>query len=320
MDTFHTREIKYKLDKIVQNNVISNAYIFHGPEHVGKKEIAIRFIAEIIKTNNSDLEVYPKIKDNNYPDYLEIEPTYISKGNLINQSEIDKVKNQTTKALIRIEQIRSIKVFLGKKSIQSSKKFILIENAHLLNESSSNCLLKTLEEPTNGVFILLTSRLNLLLDTIISRCQTIRFKPSSYQELKQIFEQSKHNNSEILSDSEILEDLIFISNGSPGKLLDNLEIWNQIPENIKHDIKYPFKNYENIFFLAKDITSQLDLNQQEFLLNFLQRDLWKKTKDKKLAEILEGIKNNISSNVQPRISWEVGLLKVKLKGSSLSIN
>ena len=315
MDTKSANEIKLKLDKIAQEKVISNAYIFYGPEHVGKKEAALRFIAKIIKTNHSDLDVYEQIKDNNYPDYLKIEPTLISKGNLINKSEIDKEKNQTAKTLIRIEQIRNIKVFLSKKSIQSTKKFILIENAHLLNESSSNCLLKTLEEPTNGVFILLTSRLNLLLDTIISRCQTIRFKPSSYQELKQILEQSKHDTTDLLSDSEILENLIFISNGSPGKLVNNLEIWHQIPENIKHDIKYPLKNYESILFLAKHISSQLDLNHQELLLSYMQRDWWKKTKNKRFIEILESIKNNISSNIQPRISWEVGLLKVKLKGS-----
>ena len=315
MELKSTEEIKLRLDKIVKENVISNAYIFHGPENIGKKEIALRFIAEIIRIKNSDLDAYQKIKDNNYPDYLNIEPTYISKGNLINQSEVDKEKNQTTKSLIRIEQIRNIKFFLGKKSIQSTKKFILIENADLLNESSSNCLLKTLEEPTNGVFILLTSRLNLLLDTIISRCQTIRFKPSSYQELKQILEQSKHDTTDLLSDSEILENLIFISNGSPGKLLNNLEIWHQIPENIKHEIKYPLKNYESILFLAKVITSQLDINNQELLLNYMQRDWWKKTKNKKFTEILEGVKINISSNIQPRIAWEVGLLKVKLKDS-----
>ena len=313
MDSKYPKEIKLKLDKIVQENVISNAYIFYGPEHVGKKETALRFIGEIIGKNNGDLDTYQKIKDNNYPDYLKIEPTYISKGNLINQSEIDKEKNQTNKALIRIEQIRNIKVFLSKKSIQSTKKFILIENAHLLNESSSNCLLKTLEEPTNGVFILLTSRLNLLLDTIISRCQTIRFNPYSDQALKQIIEESKYKTKDLLSDSEVLEHLIFISNGSPGKLVNNIEIWNQIPETIKHEIKFPLKDYENILFLAKNISTHLDLNQQELLLDYMQRRWWKRTKDIKIAETLEGIKNNINSNVQPRISWEVGLLKVKLE-------
>ena len=315
MNNKYANEIKYKLDKVIQENIISNAYIFYGPEYVGKKETALRFIAEIIRTKNSDLDAYQKIKDNNYPDYLKIEPTYISKGNLINQSEIDKEKNQTTKPLIRIEQIRNIKVFLGKKSIQSTKKFILIENAHLLNESSSNCLLKTLEEPTNGVFILLTSRLNLLLDTIISRCQIIRFKPYSNQELKQFLEQSKYKNKDLISDSEVLEHLIFLSNGSPGKLMDNIEIWNQIPKNIKNEIKFPLNNYENILFLAKNITTNLDLNQQEFILNYMQRYIWTRTKEKKIIEILEDIKNNINFNVQPRISWEVGLLRIKIENS-----
>tara|TARA_Y100001978_G_scaffold187852_1_gene188792 strand:+ start:356 stop:1303 length:948 start_codon:yes stop_codon:yes gene_type:complete len=313
MDINCTNEIKLKLNKIVKENAISNAYIFYGPENIGKKETALRFIAEIIRNNNSDIDVYQKIKDNNFPDYLKIEPTSILKGNIVNQSEIDKEKSQSNKSLIRIEQIRNIKIFLSKKSIQSSKKFILIENAHQLNESASNCLLKTLEEPTNGVFILLTSRLNILLDTIISRCQTIRFKPYSYQELKQLLEQSKNKTTDLFSDAYVLDNLIFISNGSPGKLIDNLKIWNQIPENIKHEIEFPFKSYVKNLFLAKNITSQLDLNQQEFLLDYMQINWWKKTKDKKMVDILEGIKINITSNIQPRISWEVGLLKVKLE-------
>ena len=315
IDTKCANEIKLKLDQIVQKKIISTAYIFYGPEHIGKKETALRFITEIIKNNNSDLDVYNKIKDNNYPDYLKIEPTYLSKGNLINKSEIDKEKNQTSKALIRIEQIRNIQVFLSKKSIQSTKKFILIENAHLLNESSSNCLLKILEEPTNGVFILLTSKFNLLLDTIISRCQTIRFKPYSNKELKQFLEQSKHKDRNLLIDSEVLENLIFISNGSPGKLLDNIESWNQIPENIKNEIRFPLKKYENILNLAKNITTSLNLNQQETLLNYIQRNWWEKTRNKKMAEILERIKKNINSNISPRLSWEVGLLQIKLEKS-----
>ena len=113
---------------------------------------------------------------------------------------------------------------------------------------------------------------------------------------------------------EILENLILISNGSSGKLSDNIETWNKIPTNIKHDIRYQPNNYEKILFLAKNITSNLDLKQQEFLLDYMQRSWWRTTKDRNIAEILESIKKNINSNIQPRISWEVGLLKVKIKG------
>tara|TARA_Y100000589_G_C27130589_1_gene620408 strand:+ start:128 stop:1087 length:960 start_codon:yes stop_codon:yes gene_type:complete len=315
LNTKLINEIKLKLNKIVQEKVISNAYIFYGPDNIGKKETALTFIAEIIKSNTSDLHAYSKIKENNYPDYLEIEPTLIVKGKLINKSEQDNENSQKTKPLIRIEQIRNINLFLSKKSIQSTKKFILINEAHLLNESSSNCLLKTLEEPTNGVFILLTSKLNLLLDTIVSRCQIIRFNPYSNQELKQLIEHLNYTNFDFLSDSEILENLIYISNGSPGKLLDSIEIWKIIPETIKNHIKLPLKNYEQILFLAKDISSNLNLHQQEFLLDYMQRNWWKQTRNKKIAEILEGIKKNINLNIQPKTSWEVGLLKIKFQDS-----
>ena len=313
MDIEYENAVNFKLDKIVKEKLVSNAYIFYGPENIGKKERALRFIANIIKNNVSDSSVYLKIKENNYPDYLKIEPTYLLKGNLINKSEIDKEDNHKGKPLIRIEQIRDINVFLSKKSIYPTKKFILIEDAHLLNESSSNCLLKTLEEPTNGVFILLTARVNLLLDTIISRCQIIRFKPYSNQGLKKLLYKSKHKATDLLSDSEVLENLIYISNGSPGKLSDNIDTWNQIPERIKNNIKFPLTNIETILTLAKNITSDLNLNQQEFLLNYIQRNWWTQTKDKRIARILENIKNNINSNIQPRISWEVGLLKLRIE-------
>ena len=89
--------------------------------------------------------------------------------------------------IIKIAQIRNIKTFLGQKSINSEKKIVLIIDSHLLNEAASNCLLKTLEEPSNGIFILLTSKLNLLLDTIISRCQIIRFRSLSSEQIKSTF-------------------------------------------------------------------------------------------------------------------------------------
>ena len=96
-------------------------------------------------------------------------------------------------------------------------------------------------------------------------------------------------------------------------LVMSLEDHHQLALKLKQEIKYPLKNYESILFLAKHITSQLDLEHQELLLSYMQRDWWRKTKNKRFTEILEGIKNNISSNIQPRICWEVGLLKVKLK-------
>ena len=177
------KEVNENLENILKRKVFSNGYIFYGPEGIGKKQRAIQFIKEIFNQYYPSSNIQEKIIDNNHPDFLLIEPTYFLKGNLINRSETESWKNK--KETIRIEQIRKMKTFLSQKSIESGIKVVLIIDADLLNEAASNCLLKTLEEPTNGLFILLTSRLSLLLDTIISRCQLIRFK--SFHTNKLIF-------------------------------------------------------------------------------------------------------------------------------------
>ena len=311
------------LKQVILTQNLSNAYIFHGPENVGKREEAIKFISQILNTNNSDNQIIRKIRENNHPDFLFIEPTYLLKANLINQSEISKNVKQKNKPLIRINQIRAINTFLSKVSIEADKKFIVINDAHLLNEASSNCLLKTLEEPTNGLFILITSKIDLILDTIISRCQKIKFSSYSYKDLKEKVIKSEYmeelNNKKYLN----LENIIFISNGSPGKLYRNIIKLINISENIILDLKSPIFDYEKIFKLAKIINEEIDLENQECLLDYIQYSWWKKTLNKDFALILEKIKKNIREGINPRLSWEVGLLEISLNSSNsnkLSIN
>ncbi len=302
------------LNRVISKRNFSNAYIFYGPENVGKKDEAIKFISQIINTKNLDSQIIKKIRANNHPDYLFIEPTYLLKANLINQSEIDKdIKH---KPLIRINQIRAINTFLSRVSIEAEKKFIVINDAHLLNEASSNCLLKTLEEPSNGLFILITPKIDLIIDTIISRCQKVKFSSYSYKALKEKVIQSKYfdelNNKKYLN----LENIIFISNGSPGKLFKNIKGLMNISESIMLDLKTPIYNYEKIFNIAKRINEELDLENQECLLNYIQYCWWKKTFNREVAIALEGIKKNLSNGLNPRLSWEVGLLENTLNKSS----
>lgn len=76
-----------------------------------------------------------------------------------------------------IELTRSIKNFLSKKPFNHSNKIVIIYDSHQLNSESQNALLKTLEDPgENNYFIITTSKPSKLLPTIISRCQTIKLK------------------------------------------------------------------------------------------------------------------------------------------------
>ena len=151
-----------------------------------------------------------------------------------------KIKSESE--IIKISQIRNIKTFLSQKSINSEKKIVLIIDAHLLNEAASNCLLKTLEEPSNGIFILLTSKLNLLLDTIISRCQIVRFRSFSSEEIKFILKEYLDNSKLNINTKLNFKDLINSANGSPNQVVKNIEIWNSFSDEIVSKLDSPIKN------------------------------------------------------------------------------
>ena len=303
------KEVNKYLENILKRKVFSNGYIFYGPKGIGKKQTAIKFINEIFNQYSFNSNFKEKIIDNNYPDFLLIEPTYFLKGNIVNRSETDNSKNK--KETIRVEQIRKIRTFLSQKSIESEKKIVLIVDADLLNEAASNCLLKTLEEPSNGLFILLTSRLSSLLDTIISRCQLIRFKSFSRKKLEFFIKSTL--DSSILNIEELnIEVLINTANGSPGQILNNIKMWNEFPNAIKDNLGSPLTDNLEILKISKIITEELEIDQQIFLVNYLQNKYWKKTKNKNIIRELENLKVNIKGFIQPRLAWEVALLKVAI--------
>ena len=227
-------------------------------------------------------------------------------------SHLDKTTKSGSE-IIKIGQIRNIKTFLGQKSINSEKKVVLIIDAHLLNEAASNCLLKTLEEPSNGIFILLTSKLSLLLNTVISRCQIVRFRALSGQQissiLKDYLDPYKFNIHRKLE----FQDLINSANGSPGQLLKNIEFWNELSDEITNKLDSPIKNSIEILELSKLISDQLEIYQQIFLVNFIQIIWWRKTKNIQLVKKLETLKVNLRKNIQPRLAWEITFFKISME-------
>ena len=309
---FLNEEVNTFLKNIIKNKSLANGYIFYGAEGLGKKQTALQFIKEIFKQSSPSENVEERITNNNHPDFLIIEPDSLLATKSSGSFDLEKTIKSGSE-IIKIAQIRNIKTFLSQKSINSEKKIVLIIDAHLLNEAASNCLLKTLEEPSNGIFILLTSKLNLLLDTIISRCQIVRFRSFSSKQIKSILKEYLDTSKLEINTKLKLEDLINSANGSPNQLLKNIEIWNDFSDEIINKLDSPIKNSLEILEISKSISEKLEIFQQICLVNLIQTIWWRKTKNIGLVKKLENLKYLLRKNIQPRLAWEIAFLKISME-------
>ncbi len=309
---FLNEEVNTFLKNIIKNKSLANGYIFYGAEGLGKKQTALQFIKEIFKQSSPSENVEERITNNNHPDFLIIEPNSLLSTTSSGSSDLEKTIKSGSE-IIKIAQIRNIKTFLSQKSINSENKIVLIIDAHLLNEAASNCLLKTLEEPSNGIFILLTSKLNLLLDTIISRCQIVRFRSFSSKQIKSILKEYLNTSKSKINANLKFEDLINSANGSPNQLLKNIEIWNDFSEEIISKLDSPIKNSLEILEISKSISEKLEILQQICLVNLIQTIWWRKTKNIGLVKKLENLKYLLRKKIQPRLAWEITFLKISME-------
>ncbi len=305
-------EVNRCLNNIIKNKSFANGYIFYGAEGVGKKQTALRFIKEIFEQSSPSENVEEKITNNNHPDFLIIEPDSLLATKSSESSDLEKTIKSGSE-IIKIAQVRNIKTFLSQKSINSERKIVLIIDAHLLNEAASNCLLKTLEEPSNGIFILLTSKLNLLLDTIISRCQIVRFQSFSSKQIKSILKEYLDTSKLNINTKLKFEDLINSANGSPNHLMKNIEIWNDFSDEIISKLDSPIKNSLEILEISKSISEKLEIFQQICLVNLIQTIWWRKTKKISLVKKLENLKYLLRKKIQPRLAWEITFLKISME-------
>ncbi len=134
----------------VLGDKIAHAYLFAGGRGTGKTSSA-RILARALGTSDSDIY------------------------------EMDAASNRG------IDEIRELRDGVATLPFESKYKFYIIDEAHALTPQAWGALLKTLEEPpSHVVFVLATTELDRVPETIISRCQTFVFKKPSHEILKQL--------------------------------------------------------------------------------------------------------------------------------------
>lgn len=206
----HNREILQNL--ITNSKVLPHALLFSGKEGIGKDFVAIRFAQLInLKTAPKSLheQIYSGISNLNEPYLKYIFPLPRGKNEeddsgpfeKLTPSDVEEIKIELQKKItnpyyhinlekantIKISSIRDISKFLSLMHDLSYYRIVLISDAHLMNETSQNALLKNLEEPPEKViFILTTPYPDLLRETLRSRCWSLYFAPLSNSDVSKI--------------------------------------------------------------------------------------------------------------------------------------
>ena len=301
------------LKSAISKEQISHAYLFSGPDGVGRKKTAKIFIKAIFDKNKEKENTKRKIDSNNHPDLLWIEPSYIVQGQSISQTKA-RLDGTSMKSppQIRLNQIKEIIEFLGKKPFESERSIVIIEDIERINESASNALLKTLEETHTGLFILVTQRPEKLLSTIRSRCQIVPFIRLNDNQVNKIIEKSEVVQE--IDDVSIdkIRELIDFSCGSPGRYITNLQFWLSISSPLRQKLEIKLTNPIELLKLAKEITDELNIEQQLWLIDFQQNRAWTKEKNSNIVMQLEELRKQLLKFVQPRLAWEVTLLEINL--------
>lgn len=201
--------IKKALTNAIQMDRISHAYLFTGPRGTGKTSTA-RIFAKSLNCENG-----PTITPCNECENCK----NITNSIPIDVIEIDAASNRSVNDADEIIQ----KVALA--PVNSRYKIYIIDEVHMLTNQAFNALLKTLEEPPkNVIFILATTEVHKVLDTIKSRCQRFDFKRITTEDI------SKHLR--YISDKEginITDDaLSYIAQNSAGGMRDSIALLDQL--------------------------------------------------------------------------------------------
>ena len=286
-------------------NTLSHAHLIAGEEGVGKGKLA-NILAKFILNGDLDREY------------------------------VDIINYSSEKSSFGVDDVRDIIEEVYKKPFEKDKKVIIIHEGNKLTIQAQNALLKTIEEPPKGVYIIiLCESLELILDTIKSRCEIYKLKPLTKSELYEYIKIKKFNYDE----NEIKSAIAF-SEGVPGRIdrYFNDDKLRELRNNIviliknlnKNDLEAILQQEEsfsnlkndkeevlNIFGLfIRDILINKEIENEEFIINSDKlediKELTKEMSFKKLNNMIKTIEE-ARRNIKSNVSWGM-MLRVMLIG------
>jgi DNA polymerase-3 subunit delta' len=179
--------VKAILKRMLIADRLPGAMLFTGEEGIGKKLFALEIARALNCRTPKDHEACGvcsscvRIKKLNYP--TRDDPDEWTQIIWTNHPDVGLVV--APRRVLRVEQMRQIEKEANFRPFEGKARVFLIDEADKLNDASANALLKVLEEPPKtSHLILITARPAMLLPTILSRCQMIRFSPLTPDEIE----------------------------------------------------------------------------------------------------------------------------------------
>lgn len=290
--------------KRAESNTLSHAHLIVGANGIGKSKVADIFSSLIL---NKELF----------------------------KANVDSIEYRPKKASIGVDDVREIIEEVNKKPYEGDKKVITIFSGEKLTIQAQNALLKTIEEPPKGVFIIiLTTSIEIILETIKSRCQIYKLTPLSNEEI-QSYILKKYGNIETIDFSPALS----YAGGIPGRLekfIDDeylqearkvvLELIREINDkNVESILKYEKKllKYKDekeellgiIEGFIRDIIVYKEVSDKKFIINSDKRkeieELVNLMSYKKLNSMIDAVKElrkNLESNSNFSINLNIMLM------------
>ena len=172
----HAQIIK-QLRMAIERDRLPHALLFCGEEGIGKKSVARVLAAALLCDTGEETgqtcgecQNCRLNKAGTHPDYSEICP-----------------EGGATLKSIKIDKIRRLRQQASSYATMAKRRVFVVDDAHLMNETAQNALLKTIEEPEGNVnFIFVTNTPGMLLKTIVSRCISVNFYPLAAEEVEQV--------------------------------------------------------------------------------------------------------------------------------------
>ncbi len=298
------KDLVINFSKRCSDGTLSHAHLICGEDGIGKSVLALN-LAKLILQGDLDREY------------------------------VDIIKYKTEKASFGVDDVRDIIEEVQKKPFEGDKKVIIIHEGNKLTIQAQNALLKTIEEPPLGVYIIiLCESLELVLDTIKSRCEIFKLTPLSKEELYEYAEIKGYDKNEpetraaiafssgipgrmdrYLNDdklkelrNKVIELLIKITKNDPEALLEEEEVLNSYKGD-KEEVLSIIGDFIRDIMIHKEIENEnLIINSDK--INEI-KELTREMSFRKLNNLMNSIeeaRRNIKNNVNWAITIRVMLM------------